>query len=111
MPAFEDEPGLTAEPADTRTYLIREEVRAQASRDLTTAIRTAEAARFLLENSAGYSAPSLLMDIAAIEAILKRLRRSVEGSFPVPQGGKDISEEGLGAWLCLRTIGRASRIA
>ena len=62
--------------ADTGTRLS-EETRMQAARDLSAAARTATTASWLLEHDPGFSPSSLLEDITAIEAVLKRIRQSV----------------------------------
>lgn len=61
---------------------LSEATRMQAGQCLATAGQTAASACWLLEHDDGYSASSLLTDIAAIEAALRRARQSV----PAPAG-------------------------
>lgn len=61
---------------------LTEDARERARRDLQTVISTARAASSLLETDDGYTASSLRRDIAAIDAILLRIRRSL----PAPGG-------------------------
>jgi hypothetical protein len=55
---------------------LTEPARVQAGHDLQTVINTARAARALLDSSRDYTAASLLTDIAAMEAILRRVRQA-----------------------------------
>jgi hypothetical protein len=61
---------------------LSEAVRMQVGQCLNTAGQTAACACWLLEHDDGYSASSLLTDIAAIEAALRRARQSI----PAPTG-------------------------
>lgn len=51
-------------------------IRAQAGHDLQTVIDTARAVRALLDSDQDYTAASLLTDVAAMEAILRRVRQA-----------------------------------
>ena len=70
--------------ADTGKPLLTETQRAEAWRNLGTLARTATAARELTASDERRSVETLLIDIAAMEAILKRMRQAIAAPSSPP---------------------------